>query len=93
MEFIVKVFLNLLFQIMVMYVSAKKSVNLIGPPSGYDLILYFGKFLLLILIAFVPMPIQIKFLGPLVRTKRIQGQIIIISLKRRDIKDSAYGFV
>ena len=45
-----------------MYVSAKKSVNLIGPPTGYDLILYVGKFLLLILIAFVPMPIQIKFL-------------------------------
>lgn len=62
MEFIAKVFINLLFQIMVMYVSAKKSVNLIGPPSGYDLILYLLKFLLLILIAFVPMPIQIKFL-------------------------------
>ena len=61
--FILKVFLNLLFQTMVMYIAAKKSTQLIGPPINHrDIALYLIKTMLLILIAFVPMPIVPKFI-------------------------------
>lgn len=60
--FLAKVFTNLLLQILIMYVSAKQASKLIGPPSGYDIILYLLKLLLLIVIAFVPLTLPFKFL-------------------------------
>ncbi len=93
MLFIAKVFSNLLFQILVMYFAAKKSEKLIGPPSGYDFGLYILKFLLLIIIAFVPMPISVKFL--LLTVFSALAGTAIRSRKKLEsaLKETAYIFL
>lgn len=93
MLFIAKVFSNLLFQILVMYFAAKKSEKLIGPPSGYDFGLYILKFLLLIIIAFVPMQISVKFL--LLTVFSVLAGTAIRSRKNLEsaLKETAYIFL
>lgn len=60
--FVAKVFLNLFFQVLVMYLSAKRSNVVIGNERSFiDLVLYLSKFIILLVIAFVPMPLPIKF--------------------------------
>lgn len=93
MQFIAKVFLNLLFQILVMYFAAKKSEKVIGPPSGYDLGLYFLKFVLLVLIAFVPMPLPVKFLLLTIFSALAGAAIRSRKNLESALKETAYIFV
>ena len=93
MQFIAKVFLNLLFQILVMYFAAKKSEKVIGPPSGYDLGLYLLKFVLLVLIAFVPMPLPVKFLLLTIFSALAGAAIRSRKNLESALKETAYIFV
>lgn len=76
--FVAKVFLNLFFQVLVMYLSAKKSNAVIGNERSFiDLVLYLSKFIILLVIAFVPLPIKFVLLtvfsalaGAAVRTNK-----------------------